>query len=132
MSSGHADSPKIHIIAVDDSLDNLSLIEIILDSPQYDLELAKSGQEALDKITRKVPDLVLLDVMMPEMDGFEVTRRIRQDATLPYVPILLITAYDSIKVADSLDAGVDGLIRKPLDIDELQFRVEALTQDRQK
>jgi len=123
---------KIRIIAVDDSPDNLSLIEIIFDDPKYDLELAGSGREALAKIDQKIPDLILLDVMMPDMDGIEVTRRIRQNEDLPYVPILLITAHDRFNAKDGFDAGVDGLIRKPFDIDELQDRVATLTQGKRK
>lgn len=123
---------KSYIMAVDDSPDNLSLIEIILDDPKYDLELAESGQEALEKISQKVPDLILLDVMMPGMDGIEVTRRIREDDTLPYVPILLITAYDPKTIANYSEVVVEGLIRKPLDVDELQDRVATLTQSDRK
>jgi CheY-like chemotaxis protein len=123
-------SDKTHIMAVDDSLDNLSLIELILDNPTYDVEVASSGQEALSKIAQRVPDLILLDVMMPGMDGFEVTRRIREDDSIPYVPILLITAHDPRKIANRTEeVEVEGLIRKPLDIDELQDRVAKLTQN---
>jgi two-component system sensor histidine kinase/response regulator len=129
MSSGYRNPSKAHIIAVDDSSDNLSLIECILDDPHYELDFAKSGKEALKKISRRMPDLILLDVMMPEMDGFEVTRRIRQDASLPYVPILLITAHDEVALEAALEAGADSFIRKPFDIDELQKHVEHFIQN---
>lgn len=132
MSLSAKNSNKTYIIAVDDSPDNLSLIEIILDDPAYVVEVASSGQEALDKITQRMPDLILLDVMMPGMDGLEVTRRIREDENLPYVPILLITAHDPKKIMNRSEVEVEGLIRKPLDVDELQDRVATLTQnDRQ-
>jgi CheY-like chemotaxis protein len=128
MSTGNSSCQPAYIVAVDDSPDNLTLLEIILDDPHYDLDLTASGQEALNKISRKIPDLILLDVMMPEMDGFEVTRRIRQDESLPYIPILLLTAHDQVNLTEGIAAGADDFIRKPFDIDELQTRVESLTQ----
>lgn len=128
MSSGNNPCQPAYILAVDDSPDNLTLLEIVLDDPHYDLDLSASGQDALHKISQKIPDLLLLDVMMPEMDGLEVARRIRQDQSLPYIPILLLTAYDQVNFSDGIEAGADDLIRKPFDIDELQARVEHLTQ----
>lgn len=124
------DCQSAYIIAVDDSPDNLTLLEIILDDPHYDLDLMRSGHEVLRRITQKVPDLILLDVMMPEMDGFEVARRIRQDKSLPYIPILLLTAHDhdQVNATEGLNVGADDFIRKPFDIDELQSRVYELTQ----
>ena len=126
LETKHSDTT--HILAVDDSPDNLSLIEIILDDPKYDLELANSGQEALNKVGQKLPNLILLDVMMPGIDGIEVVRRIRADDSLPYIPIVLITAHDPQSIADLSSIEVDGLIRKPLNIDELHDRVAELTQ----
>lgn len=128
MSTKQEDCHQVYILAVDDSPDNLTLLEIVLDDPHYDLELLESGQAALEKVSQKVPDLILLDVMMPEMDGLEVTRRIRQDDSLPHIPIVLLTAYDQVNVSAGFDAGADDFIRKPFDIDELQVRVRSLTQ----
>jgi CheY-like chemotaxis protein len=127
MSTANKPCQPAYILAVDDSPDNLTLLEIVLDDPHYDLDLTESGREALNKIHQKVPDLVLLDVMMPEMDGFEVARRIREDESLPYIPILLLTAHSQINPAEGMQAGADGFIRKPFDIDDLQTRVEILT-----
>jgi CheY-like chemotaxis protein len=128
MSTKQENCHQAYILAVDDSPDNLTLLEIVLDDPRYDLELLESGQAALEKVSQKVPDLILLDVMMPEMDGLEVTRRIRQDDSLPHIPIVLLTAYDQVNVSAGFDAGADDFIRKPFDIDELQTRVRSLTQ----
>lgn len=115
-----------HILAVDDSPDNLFLIETILDEDEYSLTCAESGQEALDKVTQELPDLILLDVMMPGMTGYEVTQRIRKDNSLPYIPILLVTAHNQTSLVEGLDAGADDFIRKPFDIDELQARMRSL------
>ena len=114
------------ILAVDDSVDNLFLVETVLDDNEYHLDSAKSGKEALTRIEASPPDLVLLDIMMPGMDGYEVTRRIRQATQLPYIPILLLTAHDHVSLVEGLDAGADDFIRKPFDIEELQARVRSL------
>ncbi len=114
------------ILVVDDTPDNCLLIQAILQDEGYDVELSESGKDALAKIEQLPPDLVLLDVMMPGMDGYEVTRRIRQNAELPFVPILLTTAYDQPSVAQGLDLGADDFIRKPVHFDELLARVRAL------
>ncbi len=114
------------ILVVDDTPDNCLLIQAILQDEGYDVELSESGKDALAKIEQSPPDLVLLDVMMPGMDGYEVTRRIRQNAELPFMPILLTTAYDQPSVAQGLDLGADDFIRKPVHFDELLARVRAL------
>jgi two-component system, sensor histidine kinase and response regulator len=114
------------ILAIDDSPDNLFLIENVLKTHGYEVTLAEDGKTALSLIQASPPDLILLDVMMPEMDGYEVTRRIRNNNSLPFIPILLITAHQKSSVVEGLDAGADDFIRKPMDIDELLARVRAL------
>ena len=115
-----------YILAVDDAPDNLFLIETILDDPAYRITLADGGQAALDQVRQHPPDLILLDVMMPDLDGYAVTRQIRQDRELPYIPILLITAHDQSSLVQGLDAGADDFIRKPVDVNELRARVRSL------
>jgi two-component system, sensor histidine kinase and response regulator len=121
-------SPKIdRILAVDDSSDNLFLVQTILEDKGYKVSLAESGHEALAQIEKNPPDLILLDVMMPGMDGYEVTRRVRQGhQRLGFIPILLITAHQQSSVVEGLDAGADDFIRKPVDMDELLARVRSL------
>ncbi|WP_439341884.1 ATP-binding response regulator [Vacuolonema iberomarrocanum] len=119
------------ILAVDDSPDNLLLLETVLDSDAYDLVCVESGAEALSLVTQAPPDLILLDIMMPMMNGYEVTQHIRQDHSLPYIPILLITAHGHTSLAEGLDAGADDFIRKPFDIDELQARIRSLLRMKQ-
>jgi two-component system, sensor histidine kinase and response regulator len=115
-----------HILVVDDSPDNLFLVQTILEEEGYEITLAEDGKTALQHMDASPPDLVLLDVMMPDMDGFEVTRRIRENPNLPFMPILLITAFDQPSVVKGLDTGADDFIRKPVEVDELLARVRSL------
>ncbi|MBW4558367.1 MAG: hybrid sensor histidine kinase/response regulator [Trichormus sp. ATA11-4-KO1] len=116
------------ILAVDDTRDNLILVQTILESEGYEIDLVADGVSALQHIEQSPPDLILLDVMMPGMDGYEVTRRIRKNPNLnvSYIPILLITAFHESSVVEGLDAGADDFIRKPFDTDELLARVRSL------
>lgn len=114
------------ILVVDDAPDNSFLIQSILREEGYKIDIVDNGRDALAQIEASPPDLVLLDVMMPQMDGFEVTRRIRENKSLPFIPILLITAYDKPSVAQGLDIGAEDFIRKPVELDELLARVRSL------
>jgi DNA-binding response OmpR family regulator len=114
-----------HILVVDDIEDNLSLLQAILSEEGYEVDIAKDGKSALAKIEASPPDLVLLDAMMPKMDGYEVTRRIRQNKKLPFISILMITAFENANIPQGLDLGANDFIRKPIDFDELMSRVKA-------
>ncbi len=114
------------ILVVDDSADNLFLVQSILEEEGYDITLATNGADCLVRVEQSPPDLVLLDVMMPEMDGLEVTKRIRENRNLPFIPILLITAHDEPSAVKGLDSGADDFIRKPVEVDELLARVRSL------
>jgi signal transduction histidine kinase len=115
-----------HILAVDDTPDNLILVKAILEDEGYEISLASDGLTALKQVQQSPPDLILLDVMMPEMDGYEVARRIRNNPDLPYIPILLITAHERSSVVEGLDAGADDFVRKPFDPNELLARLRSL------
>jgi len=115
-----------NILVVDDSADNRFLVQTTLECGGYEVAVAENGKIALEKIDQFPPDLILLDVMMPEMDGYEVTRRIRQNVDISYIPILLITADERSSVVKGLDIGADDFIRKPVDVDELLARVRSL------
>lgn len=127
-SSPETTSKADCILVVDDIPDNHFLLQTVLEDEGYIVEVADSGLKALDKIVAKPPDLVLLDVMMPEMNGFEVTRRIRQNLALPFIPVLLVTGYSEPMPADGFEVGADGFIRKPIDFDQLLHRIRSILQ----
>jgi two-component system, sensor histidine kinase and response regulator len=114
------------ILAVDDTPDNLILLEAILSEEGYEIRTAEDGASALRSIEASPPDLILLDVMMPGMNGYEVTRHIRKNSALPFIPILLITAFDQSSAVEGLDVGADEFVRKPVDPEELLARVRSL------
>ncbi|MEH1894298.1 MAG: hybrid sensor histidine kinase/response regulator [Nostoc sp.] len=125
MTSQSSRSGKI--LVVDDSPDNVFLIKTILEEEGYTVSTAENGISALAELKTSPCDLVLLDLMMPDMDGYEVTKYIRGEMKLPqYIPILLITAHDAPNVAHGLDLGADDFIRKPVTVDELLARVRSL------
>ena len=113
------------ILIVDDIEDNLFLLQSILTEEGYEVDTAQNGKSALSKIEASPPDLVLMDAMMPGMDGYEVTRRIRKNKKLPFIPILMITAHIEADVPKGLELGANDFIRKPIDYDELMARIKA-------
>jgi two-component system, sensor histidine kinase and response regulator len=112
------------ILVVDDSIDNLYLMQFVLESQGYTVGLADNGQEALSKIKRSQPDLILLDVMMPQMDGYELVHRLREDKNIPFIPVFLVTADKYTDWTKAIAAGANGIIYKPIDIDELLSQVK--------
>jgi CheY-like chemotaxis protein len=126
MFSSQAKPQAKRILIVDDTQDNLFLLQAILADEGYEVDIAKNGKSALAKIEASIPDLVLMDAMMPGMDGYEATRRIRQNKKLPFIPILLITAYENANVPQGLELGANDFIRKPIDFDELMARIKAV------
>ncbi|AVH65586.1 hybrid sensor histidine kinase/response regulator [Nostoc sp. 'Peltigera membranacea cyanobiont' N6] len=117
---------KDKILVVDDIFDNLLVLEAVLEDEDYEISLVEDSKIALAMVEESPPDIILLDVMMPELDGYEFTRRIRQNQALPFIPILLLTAHYESSVVEGLDAGADDFIRKPFDPDELHARVRSL------
>src|SRR5437868_5057308 len=115
---------KTTIVAADDDPQLLRLVTRNLQFEGYEVIPASNGQQALEEIEEQVPDLVLLDVMMPKMDGFTVCQRVREFST---VPIIIVTArgQDQDKVR-GLDLGADDYLTKPFSVDELLARVRAV------
>lgn len=115
------------VLVVDDILPNVKLLEAKLSSEYYDVITATSGDEALVKIQNDSPDIVLLDVMMPGMDGFEVCRRIKADPAVAHIPVVMVTALtDSSDRVRGLQAGADDFLSKPVNDTALMARVRSL------
>ena len=115
------------ILIVDDHEDNIELLRARLEARGYLTSSATDGQNALDAVAAEAPDLILLDIMMPRVDGIEVARRIKRDPSLPFIPIIMQTALDSTEQkVEGLDAGADDYITKPINFAELEARVRSL------
>ena len=115
------------ILIVDDDLDTLRLVGLMLQRQGYQISAATNGQQGLDKAFEEDPDLILLDVMMPDMDGYEVTRRLRQNPSTLNTPILMFTANAQLddKVI-GFEVGANDYLTKPTHPSELQARVKTL------
>ncbi len=116
---------KVHrILVVDDIADNYLLLQTILEQEEYQVEVADSGYAALEMVAANPPDLILLDVMMPEINGLEVTQRIRQNSHLPFIPILLITGDKQVEDSKAFNMGANGLLYKPLNLNLLLEQIQ--------
>ncbi|MEJ7810068.1 MAG: diguanylate cyclase [Gemmatimonadaceae bacterium] len=115
------------ILIVDDHEDNVEVLRARLEARGYDCDSAQDGEEALRKVAEHPPDLILLDVMMPRVDGHEVARQIKANPNLPFIPIIMQTALDSVSnKVEGLGAGADDYITKPINFAELEARVRAM------
>lgn len=119
-------SPPLILIA-DDNATNLDILQTRLATQGYEIMCAADGEQALELALRHKPDLLLLDIMMPKLDGLEVCRRIKSDASLPFMPIIMITARaNSADVVAGLEAGADEYLTKPVDQASLVGRVKSM------
>jgi len=125
----NADQVGGKILVVDDYAANVRLLERNLQAAGYDTVVAYDGEQALEQVAAEHPDLVLLDIMMPKMDGFEACRRLRADEATAVIPVIMVTALketeDRIR---GLEAGADDFLSKPFDRGELLARVKSLLQ----
>lgn len=116
-----------HILVVDDVEANLRLLSRILAGAGYEVTTASGGREALDKTASQAFDIILLDVMMPDMDGFEVCERLRAQETTRHLPIVMVTALQEVEYrVRALDLGADDFLSKPLEKTEVLARVKSL------
>ena len=119
-------SPPARILVVDDTAANVRLLEAVLGPEGYEVLSAASGPEALEAVAAREPDVVLLDVLMPGMDGDEVCRRLRAEPATHALPVLMITAGGDQQKVAALEAGADDFIAKPFDRAELLARVRSV------
>jgi response regulator RpfG family c-di-GMP phosphodiesterase len=123
-----AQSERSTVLIVDDNITGRMALEALLLREGYRLETAASGPEALEKAAALLPDLLLLDVMMPDMDGMEVCRRLRDNPKLAEMPIVMVTALsDDDSRVQGIEAGADDFISKPFSTAELRARVRTIT-----
>ncbi len=116
-----------HILVVDDNDINLILLAKILELEGYQVTMAHNGMEAIQAAVQKMPDLALLDVMMPEMTGYELCRKMRQPPFSTKIPIVMLTAMSSdIERVQALEAGANDIWSKPFDMDLFRQRIGEL------
>ncbi|MDJ0595111.1 MAG: response regulator [Pleurocapsa sp. MO_226.B13] len=120
------------ILVVEDNDDLLLLFKLVLESAGYRVETASSGSEALESVGKIQPQLVLLDIMMPGINGLQVARNIKQQQNYESLPILLVSAIDRLREDRLHDSQADGILYKPFDLDDLIFRVGQLTNTAEK
>ena len=124
---GEAGEDTALILVVDDNPDNLEIISTRLRFRGYEVSTAERGDEAIRMVKDNEPDLILLDIMMPDMDGYEVARRIRAEDEISFIPIIVVTARDSTEdKVTGLDAGADDYLTKPINFPELEARVRSM------
>lgn len=121
------ENKKPRILIVDDEERNLKLMGALISSYGYSFETAKNGIEAIEKAKQYLPDLIYLDIMMPEMDGYETCRRLREDNRFKQTPIVMVTALtDRDSKLKGLEAGANDFLTKPFDASELIIRTKNL------
>lgn len=128
VTSGRSDTNRI--LVVDDSPELLSLTDAILSAAGYDVIAHTEGLIALQIIELMPPDLIILDVTMPQIDGYEMTKRIRSNSTYDFIPILLSTALDRSEAELGLKCGADDILSKPFAIHQLLVKVSSLFESR--
>jgi DNA-binding response OmpR family regulator len=127
MTDGGVDRPQPVVLAADDDEDILELVAFRLERSGYTVLRATDGEEALRLALEAKPDLAVLDVMMPKLDGYELTRRLRAEDATSRMPIILLTARSQdADVQAGFDAGADDYLRKPFSPQELRARVQAI------
>jgi DNA-binding response OmpR family regulator len=115
------------VLVADDDPDILSLVALRLERAGYQVLRAKDGEEAVQTALARTPDLALLDVMMPKLDGYQVTEELRANSSTMHMPVILLTArVQEADVARGIEAGADDYVKKPFSTQELRARVQAV------
>ena len=124
-----SENRKYRILIVDDNQANCELLEAYLDGVDCEIALATDGQQALDQVKQFQPDLILLDVMMPKLSGFEVCKQLKSDPATQNIMILMVTALNELgDIERAVDAGTNDFLSKPVNRVELIKRVENMLQ----
>jgi CheY-like chemotaxis protein len=124
---GKENVPKFLILVADDSADTVTMISLFLQQEGYRVVTASNGEDAIQVAARTMPNLILMDISMPTLDGFGATRRIRDDATLRDIPIIAVTAFSTEGFQRAAyDVGVSGYLTKPVDLDRMCHLIRRL------
>lgn len=114
------------VLVADDDPDILSLVALRLERAGYEVVVARNGEEAVTRAVERTPDIALLDVMMPRLDGYEATARLRAHDATRHMPVILLTArVQEADIARGIEAGADDYVKKPFSTQELRDRVQA-------
>jgi CheY-like chemotaxis protein len=131
MSEQSTPSGQKRILIVDDERMNRQVLEVMLGGGGYEIETADSGDEALAAVAKRAPDLILLDIMMPGMDGYRVATKLKTSETTGHIPVILVSALDDRNSrTHGLNVGADGFLTKPVNRADLLALVEVLVADR--
>ena len=123
---------EIAVMMVDDDAGNRALVSRVLDLCGYESVEASSGVEALRKLADRSVDVILLDIMMPDMDGYEFCNQLKQSNNLNHIPIIMLTALmDEESKQKSFDVGADDFVSKPFKMDDLVARIEKVVKGKQ-
>lgn len=115
------------VLIADDNLQNCELLDAYLADEPYEIAMAYDGQETLAKVAEFQPDLILLDIMMPKLSGYEVCQRLRKDPATRDIPVLMVTALNEMgDIEKAVQAGADDFLTKPVNRIELLTRVKSL------
>jgi two-component system alkaline phosphatase synthesis response regulator PhoP len=118
---------RTQILIVDDELDTLLPVKRALELEDFNVIEAQDGAEALEKVRTEIPDLVLLDLMLPGINGFEVCQRLKQDEATSSIPIIMLTAKgETSDKVEGIEIGADDYVTKPFDLSELKARIKAV------
>lgn len=115
------------ILIVDDEMDALLALKVALETEGYSIAEAKDGYEAIDKVHSEIPDVILLDLMIPGIDGFEVCRQLKSDPMYRHIPIIMLTARGEIDdKVEGIELGADDYVTKPFNLKELKARIKMI------
>jgi two-component system cell cycle response regulator DivK len=116
---------KTKVLYIEDNLDNMTLVKRVLEIEGYEVIEAETGSEGLAKASETRPDIIITDINLPDIDGYEVTSSLKKNKLLAHIPVIAMTANVMKRDRESVfEAGCDGYISKPIDIDELPEQIE--------
>ena len=122
---GNPSTGKAKILYIEDNFDNLTLVKRVLEIEGYEVLSAETGQEGLTVAFEHRPDLVITDINLPDIDGYQVTDKLKKNQGTTHIPVIAMTANVMEKDKETVfEAGCDGYISKPIDVDELPYQIE--------